>query len=61
VAVYGGVQVVNYNGLVNGAPKNPAAIAQIAAAQGGANFWRFGWPVAAGIGAALLGGAVLTW
>ncbi len=67
LAVYGGIQVVNYNSMIgtgNGSGNGvvPTYTSdQIASAHGPASFWAVGWPVAAGLGAAGLTGTVLTW
>jgi hypothetical protein len=59
VAIYGGVQVLDYNGMIGIPPRN--TLDQIQAAHGSAAFWAVGWPVAAGLAAAGLAGTLLTW
>ena len=63
LAVYGGVEVLNYNSTVSAA--NAAAPGSkptySADAHGPASFWAVGWPVATGLGAAGVVGTVLTW
>jgi hypothetical protein len=59
LAIYGGVQVLDYKSMVGIPPQY--TLDQIQAAHGSASFWAVGWPVATGLGAAGLVGAVLTW
>ena len=63
LAVYGGVEVLNFNSTVNAA--NSAATGTKPTysndARGPASFWAVGWPLAAGLGAAGVVGTVLTW
>ncbi len=63
LAVYGGVEVLNYNSTVSAANVAPAGsrATYSADAHGPAAFWAVGWPVAAGLGAAGAVGTVLTW
>ena len=61
----GGVQVLNYNSLVNSLNAGMAYPVstgyQVASAQGSANFWRYGWIAFAAGGAAALTVGVFTW
>jgi hypothetical protein len=63
VAVYGGIEVLNYNSTVSAANSAPPGSKPTysADAHGPASFWAVGWPVAAGLGAAGVAGTVLTW
>jgi hypothetical protein len=59
LAIYGGGQVIGYNGMIETPPQY--TLNQIQSAQGSASFWAVGWIVAAGLAAAGLTGAILTW
>ncbi len=63
VAVYGGVEVLNYSSMVGaGTTSKPVySLDQLQSAKGPASFWAVGWPVAAGLAAAGAVGTGLTW
>jgi hypothetical protein len=68
VAIYGGIDLVNYNSMVNtgngsgGSALRPTYTSdQLASGRGQASFWAIGWPVSAGLAAAGLVGTFLTW
>jgi tetratricopeptide (TPR) repeat protein len=59
VAVYGGIEVLNYNSLANRSKTPGLDASQFDSTNG--DFWRVGWIVAAAVGAAGLTAAVLVW
>jgi hypothetical protein len=68
VAVYGGIQLLNYNSMVSSGnssvgsgAKPPYSLDQLNSARGPASFWAVGWPVSAALGAAGVAGTILTW
>ncbi len=63
VAIYGGVEVLNFNSTVNAGNSAAAGTKPTYSndARGPASFWAVGWPVAAGLAAAGVVGTVLTW
>jgi hypothetical protein len=61
VAIYGGVQVANYESFVNSAETQKPTPQFANANHSNALAWEYGWISAAAIGVACLGGAVLTW
>ncbi len=68
LAIYGGVEVLDYNSAVSagnsyaGTGTNPPnSWSGLSSAKSSASFWAVGWPVAAGLAAAGVVGAVLTW
>jgi hypothetical protein len=63
VAVYGGIQVLDYQGLVSQANASPRTVAggQLVSAHGAAAFWADAWIPLAVAGGACLVGTAFTW
>jgi hypothetical protein len=63
VAIYGGVEVLDFNSTVNAGNSAAAGSKPTYSndARGTASFWAIGWPVAAGLAAAGVVGTVLAW
>ncbi|MHB8418607.1 MAG: hypothetical protein ACYDCL_11055 [Myxococcales bacterium] len=61
-AIYGGVEVLSYQSMrAQSSASNPISYTRLAPAYDSARFWAYGWPAAAGLAAAGLTSAVLTW
>jgi tetratricopeptide (TPR) repeat protein len=62
-AVYGGIQVLDYQGLVSSANASPRSVAgsQVVSAHGAAQFWAAAWIPLAAIGAGCFVATAFTW
>jgi hypothetical protein len=61
VAVYGGVEVLNYDSDASSSRSTPNQISSSQLSGTNASFWRYGWIVAGALGAAGLASAAFTW